>query len=127
MIYGQHRADRFAVLMSPAFFKTRSVSCSPWYETEAEIEAGLEWGRQKPRLLRWVRRQMGRRLTSRERRCLELYFFRNMTYQQVAAATGTDPSSAYRAVARSLRKLRRAAARERLKKPAPDPKRERGL
>lgn len=80
-----------------------------WYETPEEIEAGLEWGRQKAVLLRWVRRQMGRCLTLRERRCVELYFFRGLTLREAGAATGTNASSVLRALRRSLRKLRRTA------------------
>jgi len=34
---------------------------SPWYETPAEIEAGLLWASGKRFLMRWVRRHMGRR------------------------------------------------------------------
>lgn len=82
---------------------------NPWYESPEEIEAGLEWGKEKAKLLRWVRTQMGRRLTKCERRCLELYFFKGMTFREAAEATKTTPSSVHRAVRRSLLKLQRAA------------------
>jgi RNA polymerase sigma factor (sigma-70 family) len=118
-VESRRRADRFAVSVSLDFLKRVGANRSFWYETEEEIEAGLEWGRQKDRLLRWVRRQMARRLSKRERRCVEMYFFKGMTYLEVANATGTDASSAHRAVARSLRKLRSAARRARCNKPEP--------
>jgi len=97
--------------MIPEFFKMLHIRRGMWYESPDEIEAGLEWGRRKARLLRWVRRQMRRRLTSREWKCIHLYFFRGMNYIEVGDATGTNAASAHRAVARSLRKLRVAAKR----------------
>jgi DNA-directed RNA polymerase specialized sigma24 family protein len=82
-----------------------------WHESNEEIEAALEWGRRKAELLRWVRRQMGRRLTRMEYECVTLYFFRGMTLPEVAQALGMSLPSAHRAVARSLRKLRITAQR----------------
>jgi len=82
-----------------------------WFETPEEIQRGIEWGKKKSQLLRWVRKQMGRKLTARERRCVELYFFEGHTYREIGRITGTNASSAHRAVARSLRKLK-AEARE---------------
>jgi DNA-directed RNA polymerase specialized sigma24 family protein len=105
------RADRLAVHVSPSFFRLVPASRSAWYETEEEIEAGLAWGRRKAVLLRWVRRQMGRRLSLRERRCIELCFFEGRSYVEAAAITGTNPSSAQRAVERSLRRLRKSVRR----------------
>ena len=103
------RATRFAVSVPPEFFEEMSARCGPWYETEEEIQAGLKWGRQRERLLRWARLLMNRRLTLRERRCIELHFFKGMSCVDVATATGSDPSSVQRAISRSLRKLRCAA------------------
>lgn len=85
---------------------------SPWYESPEDIEAGLERAKERAKLLRWVRIQMSRRLTKRERRCIELYFFKGMTFREAAEATQTTPSSIHRAVRRSLLKLRHAAAVE---------------
>jgi DNA-directed RNA polymerase specialized sigma24 family protein len=113
-VESRRRAERFEVLMVPDFFKMLHIRRGMWYESPEEIEAGLEWGRRKARLLRWVRRQMRRRLTSREWKCIHLYFFRGMNYIEVGDATGTNAASAHRAVARSLRKLRVAAKRCRL-------------
>ena len=84
-----------------------------WYETPEEIEAGLKWGKRKAELIRWVRRQMDRRLTAVERRYFELHYFRGLSFREVAAATGSSPAAAHRAVRRSLRKLRVAAKRVR--------------
>ena len=111
------RASRFAIFLSPDVLRHFPTESSAWHESEEDVEAGLEWGAEKARLLRWVRRQMGRRLTKRERECVELYYFRNMTFREVGLATETNASSAYRAVARSLRKLRAAAAEGRVRPP----------
>jgi len=108
-----NRASRFAVPISPVDLENIPECQGAWYESEEEIKAGLKRGSEKARLLRWIRREMGRRLTLRERRCVELYFFRGMSLREVGAATGTAPSSACRAVQRSLRKLRHAAKMER--------------
>lgn len=103
-----NKANRHEVILSPEAIKHFDLTASAWHETPEEIEAGLAWGREKAVLLRWVRRQMKRRLTACERRCLELYFFKGMTYREMAACSGRNVTSAYRAVQRSLRKLRAA-------------------
>jgi RNA polymerase sigma factor (sigma-70 family) len=105
----RNRAARLARVFSPDALTAFPYNRGAWYETEEEIQAGLAWGRRKAELMRWVRKQMNERLTARERRCIELYFFDNLTYREAGAATETNASSVYRAVQRSLRKLRRAA------------------
>ena len=105
----RRRADRFAMTMPPEFFRMANIRRGMWHETPEEIDAGLEWGRRKAELLRWVRRQIGRTLTPCERRCITLYFFRGMTFPEVAQATGMSLPATHRAVARSLRKLRATA------------------
>ncbi|HIJ74466.1 MAG TPA: sigma-70 family RNA polymerase sigma factor [Candidatus Hydrogenedentes bacterium] len=106
----RNRPRRVMVPLSPEIMKGFDTTRSLWYETQEEIEAGLAWREGKAALLRWLCRQMRRRLTLRERRCLELYFFKNMNYREVAAVTGTNPSSVLRGVQRAMRKLRQAAA-----------------
>lgn len=107
----RRRAERFMVTMSPEFFRMANIRRGMWFETEEEIEAGLEWGRRKAELLRWVQRQMGRRLTEVERECVTLYFFRGMTFPEVARNMGISLISAHRNIERSLRKLRVTAQR----------------
>jgi len=104
------RAIRFEVLVSPKILGRTDASRAAWHETPEDVAAGLEWGREKARLLRWVRKQMRGRLTKRERRCVELYFFENLTYREAGERTGTNASSVFRAVRRGLRKLGRAAS-----------------
>lgn len=103
------RASRFAIFVSPEKLYLRSVHEAMWYESPEEIEAGLQWGAEKAVLLKWLHRQIGRRLTRRERRCLELYYFEGLTFREVADRTGTNASSAFRAIERAVRKLRAAA------------------
>lgn len=93
--------------VSPEQFHELDESASPWYETPEQIEAALEYGREKARLLRWVRRHMLARLTPRERRAVHLIFFRGMTYVEAARETGVHPSVVHRTVQRGLAKLRR--------------------
>lgn len=100
------RAGRNAIAMSLETMRHFESERAAWFETPAEIEEGIEWGKRKAVLLRWVRRQMNAHLTQRERRCVELYFFEGHTYREIGRITETNASSAYRAVARSLRKLR---------------------
>ena len=100
------RAGRNAILMGPEALHLFENARGAWYEPPEEIEAGLEWGKRKAELLAWVRRQIGRHLTPRERRCVELYFFEGLTYREAGEKTGTNASSVHRAVTRSLRKLR---------------------
>jgi len=106
------RAGRNAVVMGPEVMRLFENERGAWYETPEEIEAGLEWGKKKALLLDWIRKQMDQQLTERERLCMELYFFEGHTYREIGRITDTNASSAYRAVARSLRKIRTCARSE---------------
>ena len=83
-----------------------------WYESQEDVEAGLRLGEEKAELMKWVRRQMGRRLTIRERRCIELYYFEGLTFREVGDRTGTNASSVFRAIKRAVRKLHTAAGKK---------------
>ena len=93
--------------VAPEEFHELDEARSPWHETPEQIEATLEYGREKARLLRWVRRHMRARLTPRERRFVHLIFFRGLTYLEAARRTGVHPSVVHRSVQRGLAKLRR--------------------
>ena len=103
------RASRFALTFDPVVMRLFSNERGAWHETEAEVDQGLIWGKEKAVLLAWVRKQMDRRLTPVERRCVELYYFHGLTFRQASTVTGTNASSVYRAVRRSVRKLQLAA------------------
>lgn len=80
-----------------------------WREKPEDIAEGLAWGRDKKRLLAWVKETMKERLTEREQFCLYLHFFHGITYEAIAQQTNTNRSSVYRAAQRGIRRLREAA------------------
>lgn len=83
--------------------------CGLWYETPTEIRRELRRGFERARLLAWVRREMVLSLTSDERQCLELHYFRYLTYDAVSQAMNRHKSAVYRTVQRAIRKLRKRA------------------
>ena len=103
------RASRFAIVVGPDTIGSRSSKDAMWYESPEDVEAGLQWGAEKAALLKWIQRQMGRRLTKRERSCVELYYFEGLTFREVGDRTGTNASSAFRAIKRAVRKLHASA------------------
>lgn len=60
-------------------------------------------------LMRWVRREMGRRLTRRERQFVELYYLETMTVADVAHRKKVHYTTVSRSLRRSIGKLRHAA------------------
>ncbi len=103
------RENRNSVTLEPAKLERYIAENRMWYETPEEIRAGLEWGRRKQSLLRWVRRQMGRRLTLKERRSIELRFFHNLTFAEMGDEMQLDAVTAWRVVQASIKKLQKAA------------------
>lgn len=99
-------ADRFRVECDPHILESYANEDSPWQEDEAAIRAGLAWGEEKARLLKWVRRQMRQRLTPKQRACIELYYFKNMTLAEVGEKTGSSASAACRTMKRGINRLR---------------------
>ena len=96
---------------NPHVLGNKPENVAAWYETKIEIARGLQWGRRKAVLLRWLRKHMNECLSPRERRCLELYYLRDLTYEQTAAEEKCSLSSAHRAVRRAINKLRAEAER----------------
>jgi RNA polymerase sigma factor (sigma-70 family) len=85
-----------------------------WYESPEKVQDLLAWGRQKRRLLKWVRNMASRRLTKIEKECLELHFFQMMSYPRIAKRMGVNTTSVYRRVLRSIKKLQALAERSRV-------------
>lgn len=112
-------ADRFQVNYCPFSLAERTNEDGAWHETEAEIARGLAWGEEKARLLKWVRYQMRRRLTDKQRRCIELHYFRGLSFTEIQAQTGISGPSACRIVQRGIERLRVAA---RVDPPQPAPR-----
>lgn len=105
----KNEAERFSIAVAPDRLARVQASRAAWFETQEEVEKGLEWGKRKAELIRWTRRQMGRKLTQRERRCIELYYFRAMTLEEVGREIGKSASTACRTIQQSIKKLRNAA------------------
>ena len=103
------RENRNSITIEPAKLDKFVEAHRMWHETPEEIRAGLEWGRRKQALLRWVRRQMGRRLTLKERRGIELRFFHNLTFAEMGDEMQLDAVNAWRMVQASVKKLQKAA------------------
>lgn len=97
------------VSIRPELIDEIDETASPWYETEEEIEAKLQYGKEKAGMLAWVRSQMFYRLTPFERNCVRAYFFRGLTYREAGAQVGASPSSIHRGVQRAIVKLRKVA------------------
>lgn len=112
--------------MAPDALAAHADHTRSWRETPGEIRAELAWGRRKARLLAWVRRVMAERLTERERACIELHYFRGLTYEAISRLTHTNRSSCCRAAQRGVRRLRAAAEEEGLRPVLPARLRGRG-
>jgi DNA-directed RNA polymerase specialized sigma24 family protein len=105
-------SQRFCRYFTPGFFDHLTMDRSRWHETPERVRMELRRGAWNRARLEWVRTQMALRLTSRERECVELCYFRGLNFVQAGALTGTHRSSVFRAVERALRKLRQAAIEE---------------
>lgn len=92
---------------TPEFLTNLGDSRGPWYETADEIEAGLAWGTRKRFLLRRISHSMRGCLTSRERECIKLRFFRGFTLCEISRRLKMDTSSIHRALKAAIKKLRR--------------------
>lgn len=103
------RTRPIRISFSPKWLDEFPESMSPWHETPAAIRRGLTGGARRAELLAWVRRQMGARLTRKQRRSIELYYFEGLTYREVAKALNTSPSSVHNLLKRGLHRLKAAA------------------
>ncbi|MFA7693423.1 MAG: sigma-70 family RNA polymerase sigma factor [Candidatus Hydrogenedentes bacterium] len=80
-----------------------------WEESEEEIEAALKAARERDLLLNWVRREMRRRLTKKERRYLEARYLSNQSVAALAQRYDVHLSTVYRTIRSAIRKLKQAA------------------
>ncbi|MCA1900684.1 MAG: hypothetical protein LDL53_00460 [Candidatus Hydrogenedens sp.] len=93
------------VLVSQDFLEQVPSHCSLWYESPEEIEKKLAWGEEKTRLLQWVRKQVQRKLSPKEKRYIEMYYFQGLTLETISERSGANPSAIHRALRRGIRKL----------------------
>ncbi len=93
----------------PALLARVAATRSLWHETETEINTALKAAEERALLLRWVRREMRRRLTPRERRFLEQHYFNALPTEEVARRNKVHQATVSRTLHRAVAKLRRAA------------------
>lgn len=109
---GLKRGNELGTAVQPEYLKSFSEEQGLWYETPEVVRAELRRGKRNALLLAWVRREMKVTLNEGERHCVELHFFRGLSYRQMSEAAGMHASSAFRTVQRGIRALREAAQRE---------------
>jgi DNA-directed RNA polymerase specialized sigma24 family protein len=96
------RVQRMEVLLDPAIFERMPESRSAWYESREEVARALEeaaiWEPEKRRLMRWVCKQMRRRLTTRQQRYIELHYLEELTFEQIGRRVKRSSSGVARTV-----------------------------
>jgi DNA-directed RNA polymerase specialized sigma subunit len=104
---GTRDSDHFQniVLISSTFLEEIPETQSLWYETPEEIEQKLQWGKEKAHLLEWVQKQMERKLTIKEKRYIEYYYFQGETLETIARKFNTHPANIHRTIRRGIKKL----------------------
>lgn len=104
-----HFQQEREITFDPAVLARAASIRGIWHETETEFARGLAAARERALLLTWVRREMGRRLSPRERRFLEQHYFNALTRDEVARRNGVHKTTVDRGLRRAVDKLRRAA------------------
>ena len=105
----QRNEELWTVQVSEAHFQSFANEDGCWYESRADVDRAIAATKRKAALLRWVCHEMGRKLSPRERTCLELYYFDALPLREVGERTGISGPSASRTIRRAIVKLRRAA------------------
>ena len=94
---------------NPAILQELNQNKDYAHEDEADIKAGLAWGREKKRLLRWVRSRMNLTLSRVQRESITLCYFEDKTVRDAAVIVGCHYSTVSRAVKRAVKKLKEHA------------------
>lgn len=95
------------VYVSDKFLEEVPESKSIWYESENEVEFKVKRAKERAKLLRWIKKQMERTLTRKEKAYIEYYFFTGLTLEEISNRFRVNPSSVSRGIKRAVRKLRR--------------------
>ncbi len=95
------------VFVSDKFLEEVPESKSIWYESEDEVEFKAKRAKERAKLLKWIRKQMERNLTRKERAYIEYYFFMGLTLEEISNRFRVNPSSVSRGIRRAVLKLRR--------------------
>lgn len=93
------------VFVSPQFLEEIPETQSLWHETPEEIEQKLQWGKEKAQLLQWVRKQIERKLTPKERKYIEHYYLQGQTLETIAKKYQSHPANIHRTIRRGIKKL----------------------
>lgn len=96
---------RNIIFVSSQFLEEIPETQSLWYETQEEIEQKLQWGKEKAHLLQWVRKQMERKLTPKEKKYIEYYHFQGKTLETIAKKFQSHPANVHRIIRRGIKKL----------------------
>lgn len=88
-----------------------------WYESPADVQEGLRRAAEREMLLRWVARQMKRRLNAQERKCVKLHYLEGKTFRELGEEMEMASTAVARIVDVAIAKLRAVARkRERARK-----------
>lgn len=106
---------RNIVFVSSQFLEEISEAQSLWYETPEEIENKIEWGKEKVQLLNWVKKQMARKLSIKERRYIEHYYLQGETLEIISKKFQSHPANIHRTIRRGIKKLIQLTKNENLR------------
>lgn len=106
------RIERLTRYFEPNYFDRLPADAALWHETPQEKNKGFRNGARQRRLLTWVRRQMGKKLSRKQLEYVELHYFRGMNQHQIARLLNVEPSSVCRGIRLALRKLQAAATED---------------
>jgi len=106
---------RNTVFVSSQFLEEIPEAQSLWYETPEEIEQKIQWGKEKSELLKWVKKQMERKLTLKERKYIESYYFKGETLEIISKRFHRHPSNIHRTIRRGIKKLIQLTKNENLR------------
>lgn len=96
---------RNTVFVSSQFLEEISEAQSLWYETPEEIESKIQWGEEKARLLNWVKKQMERKLSVKERKYIDHYYLQGETLETISKKFNSHPANIHRTIRRGIKKL----------------------
>ncbi|MGC8739328.1 MAG: hypothetical protein ACP5UA_11890 [Candidatus Hydrogenedens sp.] len=96
---------RNTIFVSSQFLEEISETQSLWYETPEEIERKIQWGKEKAHLLNWVKKQMERKLTLKEKKYIECYYLQGETLEVISKRFHSHPANIHRTIRRGIKKL----------------------
>lgn len=98
-------SQRLGKRAAPSVVDKLTAEDSPWFETEAEVIAGLEEGRDKAKLLEQIGVAMLEDLNASEIEALQLRYFQGLSYREIAKIMNRNVSTIHRKIERAILKL----------------------